>query len=128
MCFCSMEHSPAFSVQVHWHVYCMHACEIYAIDFSTVGTNLEKHILFVSPDLWRSDCTVMVGSVYIPVFCVLWYLLCPLPSLLLFGFCIHCCLCGVTFHLSHNSKLCKNTTIINLLNKPYLLHNVPDDC
>jgi len=75
MCFCSMEHSPAFSVEAHWHPYCMHGCEIYATHFSTVGRNLEKQILFVSPDFWRSDCTVMVGSVYIPIFCVLWYLL-----------------------------------------------------
>ena len=50
----------------------LHACEIHAIDFSTVGRNLEKHILFVPPDLWRNDWTVMVGSVYIHVFlCVM---------------------------------------------------------
>jgi hypothetical protein len=68
MCFCSLEHSPAFSAHVHWNPYFLPACEIYAIGFSTVGRNLEKHMLFVAPDLWRSDCTVVVGSVYIPVF------------------------------------------------------------
>jgi hypothetical protein len=45
MCCCSLEHSPAFSAHVHWHPYCMHACEIYAIYFSTVSRNLEKHII-----------------------------------------------------------------------------------
>ena len=51
-------------------ILCVHAYEIYATDFSTVVRNLEKHVLFVASDLWRGDYTVMVGSVYIPVFSV----------------------------------------------------------
>jgi hypothetical protein len=128
MCFCSLEHSPALSAHVHWHPYCVPACEIYAINFSAVGRNLEN-----TNYLWHQICGGVTELLWLGlstflffVCCGICYALCHL-FVLPFGFCIYCCLCAVTVHLSHNSRLCKNIFIITHLYKHYLLHNEPDD-